>query len=89
MQADPRPPLSSATEGPDQREARKLAQVLAGKSPELMRMGKTAFMAAIDDGYRQGVAGAVQLIGNVLATDACKEGLTAFVEKRKPVWKTP
>jgi enoyl-CoA hydratase len=70
-------------------EARKLAQVLAGKSPELMRIGKTAFMAAIDDGYRQGVAGAVQLIGNVLATDACKEGLTAFVEKRKPVWKAP
>ena len=70
-------------------EARKIAQVLASKSPELMRMGKAGFMAAIDDGYRQGVAGAVSLIGAVLATDDCKEGLSAFVEKRKPVWKAP
>ena len=70
-------------------EARKVAQVLASKSPELMRMGKAGFMAAIDDGYRQGVAGAVSLIGAVLATDDCKEGLSAFVEKRKPVWKAP
>jgi enoyl-CoA hydratase/carnithine racemase len=68
-------------------EARKVARVLAAKSPELMRKGKTAFMAAIDDGYRQGVAGAVNLIGTVLAMDDSKEGLTAFVEKRKPVWK--
>ena len=70
-------------------EARKVAQVLASKSPELMRMGKAGFMAAIDDGYRQGVTGAVNLIGAVLATDDCKEGLSAFVEKRKPVWKAP
>ena len=70
-------------------EARKVAQVLASKSPELMRMGKAGFLAAIDDGYRQGVAGAVNLIGAVLSTDDCKEGLRAFVEKRKPVWKAP
>jgi hypothetical protein len=64
-------------------------QVLAGKAPELGRMGKTAFMSAIDDGCRQGVAGAVQMIGNVLATEACKEWLTASVEKERQVWKAP
>lgn len=68
-------------------EARAAARVLAAKSRKLMKKGKAGFVAAIDDGYRQGVAGAVNLIGTVLASDDCKEGLTAFVEKRKPVWK--
>lgn len=70
-------------------EARKVARTLALKSPELMRKGKHAFNHAIDNGYRQGIAGAVNLIGTIYAMDDCKEGLTAFVEKRKPVWKAP
>jgi enoyl-CoA hydratase/carnithine racemase len=68
-------------------EARKLAQLLAAKSPELMRIGKDAFMSAIDSDYRRGVAGAVTLISAVAATDDFREGMKAFVEKRKPVWK--
>ena len=70
-------------------EARKLAQTLAAKSPELMRLGRAAFMQAIDSNYRSGVAGAVNLIAATIATDDSKEGLTAFVEKRKPKWKQP
>ena len=68
-------------------EARSLARQFAAKSPQLMRMGRHAFMQAIDSGYRSGVAGAVNLIGAVMATDDSREGLSAFVEKRKPVWK--
>ena len=78
-----------APQGTVLEEARKVARVLAEKSPELMRLGKTAFMAAIDDGYRQGLAGAVNLLGTVLATEDCREGLRAFAEKRKPAWKAP
>lgn len=70
-------------------EARQLARVLAAKSPELMRKGKTAFMQAIDSGYRQGVAGAVNLTTTVVGLDDSREGLAAFVEKRKAVWKNP
>ena len=70
-------------------EARKLAKVLAAKSPELMKLGKTAFTRAIDGDYRQGVAAAVNLACTVFGTDDAKEGLSAFVEKRKPVWKKP
>ena len=40
-------------------EARQVAAVLAAKSPALMKQGKAWFNAAIDDGYRQGVAGAM------------------------------
>ena len=67
-------------------EARKLAQVFAGKSPELMRLGKGAFTRAIDNGYRHGAGTAVDLVSTVFGTDDCKEGLAAFAQKRKPVW---
>ena len=70
-------------------EARKLAQVLVAKSPELMRLGKTAFTRAIDGDYRQGVAAAVNVACTAFSTDDSKEGLAAFVEKRKPVWNKP
>ena len=68
-------------------EARTLARMLADKSPELMRIGKAAFMNAIDSDYRRGVAGAVELVCAVSSTEAFREGMAAFVEKRKPVWK--
>ncbi len=42
-------------------EARRLAQHLASKSPELMKLGRTTFTRAIDSGYRQGVAAVVNL----------------------------
>ncbi len=70
-------------------EARKLAQTLAAKSPQLMRLGREAFVHAIDTDYRSGVADAVNLIAATLGAEDSKEGLTAFVEKRKPVWKKP
>lgn len=67
-------------------EARKLATVLAAKSPQLMRLGKAAFVRATDNGYRQGAASAVDLISTVFGTDDCQEGLAAFEQKRRPDW---
>jgi enoyl-CoA hydratase/carnithine racemase len=69
-----------------QAEARKLAIVLSRKSPEVMRMSRAAFVRANDTGYRQGVSGAVETFCNVLTTDDAKEGLAAFIEKRRPHW---
>jgi enoyl-CoA hydratase/carnithine racemase len=71
-----------------QDEARKLARLLTKKSPEVMRMSRAAFVRANDTGYRQGVSGAVETFCNVLSTDDAKEGLAAFIEKRKPQWTT-
>lgn len=76
-----------AAEGSELDEARKLAAILASKSPELMRIGKAAFVNAIDADYRRGVAGAVELVCAVSSTDAFTEGMAAFVEKRAPAWK--
>ncbi|MCY0855523.1 enoyl-CoA hydratase/isomerase family protein [Cupriavidus sp. D39] len=69
------------------REARALAQTLCAKSPVVVRMGRKAFMHANDNGYRRGVASAVESFGNVVATDDAREGIAAFVEKRKPSWQ--
>jgi enoyl-CoA hydratase len=60
-------------------EARKLARVLGAKSPQLMRLGKAAFT-------RAGAANAVDLISTVFGTEDCREGLTAFAQKRPPQW---
>ena len=69
-------------------EARKLAAVLAAKSPQLMRLGKAAFTSATDNGYRAGARSAVDLISSVFGTADCREGLAAFAEKRPPRWPT-
>jgi enoyl-CoA hydratase len=67
-------------------EARKLARVLAAKPPGVMRMARTAFANANDNGYRQGVAAAVENFCNVMATDEAREGIRAFAQKRRPAW---
>jgi len=70
-------------------EARKVAQVLANKSPQLMALGKTAFSRAMDIDYRKSIAAAVDLVSTTTGMEDSVEGLKAFVEKRKPVWKKP
>ncbi len=68
-------------------EARRLAQVLNGKPGDAMRIGRRAFMHANDNGYRQSVSAAADNFCTVAATADAKEGIAAFVEKRKPQWR--
>ena len=75
-----------AEEGEEMDEARSLAQVICGKSPEVVRFGRAAFMHANDNGYRQAVSAAADSFCNIAASDSAREGIAAFVEKRKPVW---
>lgn len=76
-----------AEDGQELEKARELAQVICGKSAEVVRLGRAAFMQANDNGYRQAVAAAADSFCNVAATDDAREGIAAFVEKRRPVWK--
>jgi enoyl-CoA hydratase/carnithine racemase len=68
-------------------EVNALAEKLAGKSQAILKLGKRAFLTAEDLPLQQAVELlAANLSLNVLAEDAA-EGVTSFLEKRKPNWK--
>jgi enoyl-CoA hydratase/carnithine racemase len=65
---------------------RALGEKIAGKSQAVLALGRRAFFTAEDLPLGQAVEHlASQLSLNVLAEDAA-EGVTAFLEKRKPKW---
>jgi enoyl-CoA hydratase len=64
--------------------AREVARRLAAKSPVVMKIGRDAFMRAIDADYRRAVENAAESFALVATTEDCQEGLDAFVEKRSP-----
>lgn len=67
-------------------QARALAQSLASKPPQVLAMGRRAFVYANDNDYRRKLATAVEVFCNAAATPDAAEGLSAFVAKRAPVW---
>jgi enoyl-CoA hydratase/carnithine racemase len=68
-------------------EVEALAQKLAGKSPAVMRLGLEAFYRAQDLELAPALEYLQGQLMAVLATEDAREGLTAFLEKRAPVWK--
>jgi enoyl-CoA hydratase/carnithine racemase len=52
-----------------------------------MKLGRDAFMRAIDTDYRRAIEHAAETFSLVATTADCQEGLAAFVEKRKPRYK--
>ena len=65
-----------------------LAKAFAAKSPAAMRLGRAAFIRQNDDKERQRIADAVEDFCQAAASEAAREGISAFVEKRKPNWQT-
>jgi enoyl-CoA hydratase len=64
--------------------ARILARRLAEKSPIVMKIGRDAFMRAVDADYRRAIEHAAESFALVATTQDCQEGLDAFIEKRPP-----
>ena len=67
-------------------KAMDIAGRLASKAPEVMRIGRQSWMRANDLDYRRNIENQVETICNVMETAAAREGMTAFLEKRKPKW---
>ena len=69
------------------REARDLAETVAGKLGAAVRIGKRAFYDQIEMPLDQAYAhtGAV-MVENMLHRDTV-EGIAAFIEKRPPDWQ--
>ena len=64
----------------------KLAADLADKSPAAMRLGLHAFYRSQDLEYGAGLRYLEGELGRILALDDAREGIAAFLGKRKPVW---
>lgn len=64
--------------------ARTIARRFAEKSPAIMKIGRDAFMRAVDADYRRAIEHAAESFALVASTQDCQEGLDAFVEKRPP-----
>jgi enoyl-CoA hydratase/carnithine racemase len=68
-------------------EARNWATELAKKSPIALQVAKTAFYNSENMAYEQRFAYMNEAFARLCSTEDAKEGVTAFFEKRKPVWK--
>ena len=66
---------------------RELACRIAQASPLVVRIGKEAFYSQIDLDQPKAYSYAKEvMVTNAMASDA-QEGMSAFVEKRRPTWK--
>ncbi len=68
-------------------EARRYAEELAQKSPIAVQIAKSAFYKSEDMAYEEQFAFMNEAFARLCTTDDAKEGVAAFFEKRKPVWK--
>lgn len=68
-------------------EALKLAHEIASKPPVAVQLGKEAVLKAFETHLPEGLAFERKNFYLLFASEDQKEGMAAFVEKRKPTWK--
>jgi len=68
-------------------EALKLAEEMAGRAPVAVRVAKKMINQAFELSLSEGLAAEKQEFYNLFATEDQREGMQAFIEKRKPEWK--
>uniref|UniRef100_A0A914E228 Probable enoyl-CoA hydratase, mitochondrial n=1 Tax=Acrobeloides nanus TaxID=290746 RepID=A0A914E228_9BILA len=69
-------------------EAIKLGEKIAAQSQLIAIMGKEAVNRAYESTLQEGLHFERRMFCATLPTNDCKEGLTAFIENRKPEWKS-
>jgi enoyl-CoA hydratase len=68
-------------------EALQLAAEIAARAPLAIRLGKEAINHAFESFLSDGLADERRAFYLLFASEDQKEGMQAFVEKRKAVWK--
>ena len=68
-------------------EALKLAEEIASRAPIAVRAAKKMINQTFERTLSEGLAAEKQEFYNLFATEDQKEGMQAFIEKRKPEWK--
>ena len=70
-----------------EQEVAQILITLAAKSPIGMKIGKEAFYAMADMPFEEAVDFLSGKIAEIAATEDAREGITAFIEKRKPKFR--
>jgi len=65
----------------------RLANEIAARSPAAIRLGLQAFYRSQDMEHEPQLRYLQGELGRVLALEDAKEGITAFLQKRAPIWK--
>jgi enoyl-CoA hydratase len=68
-------------------ESIALAESIAARAPLAVRSAKQAVNQAFEGSLSQGLSEERDLFYHLFATEDQREGMTAFLEKRKPQWK--
>lgn len=68
-------------------EAQALAREIAAMPPVAVQMAKDAILKAFDTSIEVGLEYERKSFYLLFASEDMKEGMNAFIEKRKPVWK--
>ncbi|MCZ6836526.1 MAG: enoyl-CoA hydratase-related protein, partial [Planctomycetota bacterium] len=68
-------------------EALNIAKLMASKGPLALRMAKEGVLKAFETPLSEGLEYERKLFYSLFATDDQKEGMRAFIEKRKPDFK--
>lgn len=74
---------------PDKLEQETLAfaQKLLSKSPLAVKLGKQFYYKMMDMGFRDRFEYSSQVFSKLCTSEDAREGIEAFLSKRKPVWK--
>jgi enoyl-CoA hydratase len=79
--------LVNAVHDPVLDRARETAALLAAKSPVALRVMKELANRALGGDHGANLAAEGETFGELFSSEDAKEGMTAFVEKREPVFK--
>jgi enoyl-CoA hydratase len=79
--------LVNAVHDPVLEKAQETAALLASKSPIALRVMKQLANRALGGDHAENLEAEGETFGELFSSDDAKEGMTAFVEKREPVFK--
>jgi len=68
-------------------KALEVAVLLASKSPVALRLMKALANRALGGDHEANLEAEAEMFGELFSSDDAKEGMTAFVEKREPVFR--